>query len=772
MRWPTGDRLHGAGGIVLAVLLMAATVAEAQTQPTPSAPSSAAIGVPGAGSTLAQPAARIAADGLPMAAGRLAPDAAGDYGEAVAEDGAQGAAPLPSGASHGAASSPRPTPAVRGAGSTNSTGGAIPASTAPEVAPIGNSLGGSAGGSAETPAGSAASPATPYGTAPRGEVAPSAPPTDSPAQPPAAADGAPSADDEPLQPVAQHHPDEPVVVEAASFKGITPGLTTAEELARAWGPPKEAIKHDMMLVQLYTIEPFQSVEVCLADGKVTSIIVRLDQAFPAAKVAEQLELSALRSVLVSNEMGEILGQSFPERGVLFAFAPSEQPGKPSMQVVHIILEPISAEPFVLRAETNLDSEPKASLTDLDQAIRLQPDNARAHWLRARLLGRSGQLDGALESSAAAVRLDPAEARYRLTRAEILGQAGELDEAVAEARQAVAAAESRPHVQAKALCLLGDLLASGPKPDYKQALGFHTQAIKRADPLTSSPHPAVRLMAKEVMVDAHLGAAHDIAWGVWKDKEIAVPRWLGRAAAFADEMARNEGVSEEQQFRVATRALAVYVGLRGTADPTEWTQRALRTGQAMIEASNDPARKAQYQWDLGIALYDALQVYQMRGDQSSALRYGERAVEYLEAAERGQSASAMSYLLGRLYFRLGAIHALGDQNHRAAITWFEKAIPLLEKPLPKNAYLDIGRQGETFVSMGVSYWETGQRERALELTQRGVTLMEQAVRFGSLDKSSLAIPYANLGSMHRQLGAEQAAERFEEMASQLKQSATR
>ena len=81
-----------------------------------------------------------------------------------------------------------------------------------------------------------------------------------------------------------------------------------------------------------------------------------------------------------------------------------------------------------------------------------------------------------------------------------------------------------------------------------------------------PHPAIRVAAKEVLVDAHLGAAHDIAWGEWKEKPKAVARWLERAAAVADDVVDNEGGSQEQLFRVYARALAAYVGVRGGIDP--------------------------------------------------------------------------------------------------------------------------------------------------------------------------------------------------------------
>ena len=81
-----------------------------------------------------------------------------------------------------------------------------------------------------------------------------------------------------------------------------------------------------------------------------------------------------------------------------------------------------------------------------------------------------------------------------------------------------------------------------------------------------------MAAKEVLVDAHLGAAHDIAWGEWKEKDKAVARWLERAVAVADDMVKNEGGSREVLFRVHARALAAYVGVRGGIDPEPPSRR--------------------------------------------------------------------------------------------------------------------------------------------------------------------------------------------------------
>ena len=54
----------------------------------------------------------------------------------------------------------------------------------------------------------------------------------------------------------------------------------------------------------------------------------------------------------------------------------------------------------------------------------------------------------------------------------------------------------------------------------------------------------------------------------------------------------------------------------------------------------------------------------------------------------------------------------DRDHKAAVAWFDKAIPLLEKATPEDLAGDLGRQGEAFVGMSVSYWEIGQTDQAV------------------------------------------------------------
>jgi len=572
----------------------------------------------------------------------------------------------------------------------------------------------------------------------------------------------------PLIPVPDSKNLGPAEIEVTSFHGITPGASTRNDVEKNWGKPKESRKLDIGLMQLYSVDPFSRVEATYSgDNTVTSLVIRLERGFPAAQVAEQLELSKVQPVLISNELGEVLGQSYPERGVLFSFEPATDPSKALKKVTHIVLEPISAEPFVLRAETNINIRPEFSLHDAEQAVKLQPGNARALWLQSRALTSLGQHEQAVVPAAEAVRLEPRDARYQLTKAQTLQQAGHIADATPEAEKAIALSEQRPHVKARALCLLGDLKGSGPRPDQKQAMQLHTQALQAADALISDKHPAIRVAAKEVLLDAHLGALHDITWGAWREKERSAENWIAKATEIAQDLIKAEEGSDEYLFRVSARALSADVGLQGKLDPAKWAKEVVRSGEVLISAAPEAGRKAELQWQVAMSLYDAMQVYQMRANQDEALRHGELAIHYLEKSGRQTKSPSAAYLLGRTYFRMGAVYANNRKDHRTAVVWFEKAVPLLGKTPPQEAMIDIGRLGDSFVSMGVSYWSAGHQKKAVALTVHGADLIEEAVRRGTHDRSVLFIPYTNLTAMNRELGDNAAATRMQELAEKAK-----
>ena len=318
-----------------------------------------------------------------------------------------------------------------------------------------------------------------------------------------------------------------------------------------------------------------------------------------------------------------------------------------------------------------------------------------------------------------------------------------------------------------MCQLGDLIGDGPEPDYKQAMQHHLEAIKLAAPLTIDRRFAVRRTAKRVLVEAHLAVGRDIAAGNWQRKTEVVPKWLDRAKALADELIQNDDGDRALHLLVYRKSLAAYAGAGGLFDPSQTARAAVTEARRLDAAASDPLYKRQLVWELGTALLDSLRVEHRRGTFQPALRHGKLAVALLEGSVPHRQASAKQNLLfGELYFLIGSIHAVHKKDHVTAIMWYDKGLSHLSESLPISALGNVGRVGEWLVSMGVSNWEIGAKDKAVKLTERGVKLVEQAVQNNTIERTALTIPYGNLARMNHVLGNEAEADNYREMAAQI------
>lgn len=541
------------------------------------------------------------------------------------------------------------------------------------------------------------------------------------------------------------------------------GESTVDEVVKAWGQPvrRSGTGNDLKLN--YKIEPFDSIDVTFFDMKAEAIVIELGEKFPPADIIQELTLNEADAVSVEDPAGNALGLVFPERGVSLRFEPSDK----GPLVATIGLDRISARPFVLRAEKQIERSYSAALSDLALAISLDAKNSRAYWLRAKLLQKTGRTRGAMEAIEAALKIDPKAADYLLTRAEFLADEGLGDAARADNDTVLEGTKSLPLYQARAWCQRGDLLAGGQQPNFSEAIDAHTRAVRLAEPLATDKNRATRRGAKRMLVEAHLAIAQDVAWGEWQDKAGTSERWLKKAEAIALEAKAAGDLGADVLMDVYVAAATVGVGTQGQGDPLAWAAGLKRTADELLAECQDPLRRKQIQFDAGLGLYDALQALHARGDIENALKYGTEAVEWIQQGRVGREESPIdAYRFGRLYFRIGSLYAVKKNDHAKAVEWFARAAPLLERPLSEVAAADRGRQGETLVSMGISYWAVGNRERALQLTNVGASYMQQAVRDGTLAAPAMGVAYSNLATMHKQLGDETTSKKFVEMATRV------
>ncbi|HUY92512.1 MAG TPA: tetratricopeptide repeat protein [Pirellulales bacterium] len=555
-------------------------------------------------------------------------------------------------------------------------------------------------------------------------------------------------------------------IEPFEFDGIQPGGSTMAAVRQIWGEPLRTRRDSALTMHEYAREPFEQVEVAIADEKVQSIVVRLRERFSQREVAEQLQVGEFEPVSIFDRTGVCREKVYPERGVALRSLGDAKSGEApeTFQVMEIAFGEIQSQLFLLRAQSRLGRDERGALDDLDYALALEPRDAAALTMKAKILAGAGRIEDAMHAIESALAPSSRNPELRLLRAELLAKVGNHDEAIAETQELLSQTARPAAFRARMLVQLGRLLAEGPTPDFREPIAFYQQAIKLVEPLVDDPQADVRREANETLVEAHLQMAYSIAWGRWKMKEEAVARWLQRADSLADGAVESGDLGADYQLRVCQMALAAHVGAQGLLDPAPWAEQTLETGRVLVGQASDLLCRQRLQWQLGLACHDALQAFEMRQQFDEALRYGKLAVAYLEQGRPGrEETSGETLMFGRLYYRLGTLHARRLGEHRAAVTWYERALPLVERA----GDAEPSRRGEEWVTAAISYWNVRQRDKALAMTARGIELLEKAVERGDVDKALLAVPYANLAAMHEQLGDRVQAASYSEQAARAK-----
>ena len=545
-------------------------------------------------------------------------------------------------------------------------------------------------------------------------------------------------------------------VRSLMFNDIEAGATPLAKLREKWGSPDETVNENGASVLVYQIPPFRSVDVSVDEDIVTSIVIYLDDEMTADELATQLNLLQISPVNILDDQEDILGRSFPERGVTFGFHPQAK----GELVAQILLEPISSEPFLLRAQYGSQHENQRAFTDLNLALSLDPELAAAHHQKAQLLVRVGRyLDGA-KSVDRALDINPKQPEYILTRAGISETIGYLDQANEDVRNVLDQNKVPHHVRAQALLQAGNLAMRGPQPDYQKALQCHQRAIELAAPLGKDNRFAIRRAAKRTLIDAHVAVAKAIAYGNWKNKKEIVPKWLDRAAALAEELIQHDDGAPLLRLYVNQQALSALAGIRKLVTPAEIVRATIARAEQLEKLSDDTLCQQEKDWILAQALVDVLRIEFARGQTESAKKHGLHAVKVLEnLAEQRRDNLDYTLILGEVYFRIGSIHAVQLEDHPTAVNWYTKSLDLLERPRPITSTFDDAQMGEWFVSMAVSLWEVREREKAINLTEHGTKLIERAVDEESVSGDSLHVPYSNLTRMYEHIGDNERAEKY-------------
>ncbi len=564
-------------------------------------------------------------------------------------------------------------------------------------------------------------------------------------------------------------------IEVASFHGITPGISNRINVLRTWGDPRS---DDTQASELkYRFDNLPAVHVRFDGNQVESILVQLAKPAQTSTLTRKLNLQRIRPVVSLDAEGTTIALVYPEHGVVLHYATQElglaiasdddSETNTSPRIDSILIQSIQAEPFLLRAEANSQHNFTNTIADLEAALRLDSNLDTARALLSEIHLKSGKAITAEHYAAEAVELESQNVAYRLQWAKCLRQLARYDQAVEQVRQVLETTGIAPLVRAQALNEMGLLASLGSQKVARQAMPLHSKAIEIADRLAVGDDPLVRLPAKQLLVEAHLAVAVEISVGDWQQKDESVPLWIERASALAEALIAEDSSYLPLRLQVAISSLAAAANLEKPINPLLWIEEAEETVAEIKTGNLDSLAVSQYDWQLGLAYFHGSQIEHRRSKPASAVHLGELADQQLaELAKDRDEMPDTAYLLGRLYFQIGAVHAVHYEDHVTACQWYDEAVDRLLNPVPVTTMAAPQQHGDALVSMGVSYWSQGDRQRAIEVTEAGVELIEQAVLSGLLKDQTLMVSYNNLAAMHEAQGEEQSATQYEKLAREI------
>lgn len=554
--------------------------------------------------------------------------------------------------------------------------------------------------------------------------------------------------------------------DSLSVCNLMPGETSLARLDQQWGEPAKQRRIDQeKRVRLYENRPgFDQVEVAIDGEKIVSLLLIPSQPMTLDDVEVKFDLTQITPADVRDSTGRSLGWIYPEKSIMLP----QPTDTNSSKIDRIIVQARSPEGYLLRAQSRSSLAYRDRLEDYRLALEVEPHCAEAWHETSKILEQIGRTEEAFEASRHAISGVGAKPEFRLHRSMLSATLGNIDSALQSTQQVAEDSAVAREIRAAAYCQWGDLLQMAGPAKNAEAVSRHVKAIETASPLVNDPNRDVRRTAKQVLIDAHTSLAMDIATGDWEKKPETVNQWLSRAKIYVDDVMTNEEGTDLLRLKLLTQSLMAHGSFSHNFDPGESVDQILGSYREIVRETDDPFLHRAIEWKMGLALSKAVLVENERGRYLEALSLADEARTYVKAGMVGREVNTEEHiLLGFVFFRAGTIQAVQKKNHHAAADWYDRAIPHLNEPKLKELLLD--ERGESLVSMGVSYWTIGHRQRGVELSEQGKSLIESAIAQDPSFRQKLVIPLDNLAQMYRQLGDTQRSAQYTASSQEIQQS---
>ncbi|MEC7566331.1 MAG: hypothetical protein VX738_11680 [Planctomycetota bacterium] len=572
-------------------------------------------------------------------------------------------------------------------------------------------------------------------------------------------------------PVAES-PSQPTTTEAANrstfrptgFQGVVAGTTPESGIIKLLGEPRARIDTQGGPVLVYAIEPYDRVGIVLRGDVADSIHLHFKKPTVMEQVATELGLDQQLAVTQTTPSAQDLLLTWPDQGISLHF---RRQGTANM-VSRVSFTTAQPNPYLLRGLNRQWLDYAGALHDARAVENLDPQREDAYRLAAQVAFRMGDTAVAQQALTKAFKFTSDPIDLYLLQIALINDPVESDRILPMIRAIRNNTQLPALTRSKAAYAMGQINVKSAKPDYKQALVYHSEAIQRARGLMENQDLATQFAALRIMVDGHLAIARDINRGPYtpEEKNRVVPKWIEISWKLTSHLLANDYHDRMIGLEVCHQSLRILSQLSETISLNDWEDRLQ---QQITEVSglvgSAPEFSDHAQWQRAMAMYYATLIARQGKDADRVQQLGLAAYQIFHKPLTAQTrflywdhATTHEAMVG-LCYTMGSVAAVDELDHEKAVQWYDQAVTYLQTTNVQKYASSLGWHGERMVSMGLSYWKTGDRSQGLDLTKRGIAWIEQAIEDHQFPKQNLRIPYSNLSVMYRAVGQNQNAERI-------------
>lgn len=550
---------------------------------------------------------------------------------------------------------------------------------------------------------------------------------------------------------------------AVFLRTIEAGKTPAADVVMQLGEPVVQEPTATGARMNFKLPGYRTISVETAGDSVVRVQGEFETPISLPEFLKAWSLEELTAAMVPNSNLQVVGQAFPERGIVAYFQPKQRVAL----ISQFDIRPTAPQLYLWRVQHGYDYSYAKRFADVQRAARLNPSNPETSWMRARLLLEIEKPSEALNEVEAALAVSVDTARYRITRGEALLALGNVEAATADF-QAIAESTTATLVErAQAETQWGRIYAIGAAPDYPASMAHHQKAIDLAAKAARESGPLAARQLQRVLIDAHFGGAQAVALGPWKGGQQAATQWMAKANSFTKMYIDREKGDPVELIRTRRRAIELLDVMNKEIDPSAVLTACEEEGKSLIAKTDDETTRQQIQWELAQAYFRGARLMRRQGKMEGVNKYYSKAYDIVKSQEESREATPQfNYFMGNVYFFAGSLYAVNQEDHTKALPIYDRALQYYARPLGPGMLAESGLHGERYVSMGVTYWQAGKRKQAIVLSEEGLKLMENASGRGALPRSELSVPYANLAHMKSEVGDKETAAKYLRVSAEL------